>query len=204
MSGGGSSRYRGVRLRPWGRWVSEIREPQRRDSRTYRIWLGSFRSAEEAVQLLPNQDTHYYFIYAHAYDAALLCLRGSSANLNFPNFNYRLPPGIPGRYSTREIQAAASAAAAQSAGRQFSYDNFMSPTSPSESEEEVEDITYPGNSSHVQYQTQSSQPSYNYNSDDDPRNQMNRIAQAMLIDPPNHDSDDTDESSDDDDPPLWC
>lgn len=84
MSGGGSSRYRGVRLRPWGRWVSEIREPQRRDSRTYRIWLGSFRSAEEAVQLLPNQDTHYYFIYVR---------RSHNHSLNF------MTPRNPGIYS---------------------------------------------------------------------------------------------------------
>jgi len=58
----------GVRMRKWGRWVSEIRVPK---SRT-RIWLGSFDTADEA---------------ARAYDAAVYCLRGSKARFNFPDGN---------------------------------------------------------------------------------------------------------------------
>lgn len=53
-------RYKGVRLRKWGRWVSEIRMPNSRE----RIWLGSYESAEKA---------------ARAFDAAAVCLRGSRA-----------------------------------------------------------------------------------------------------------------------------
>ncbi|CAK9234478.1 unnamed protein product, partial [Sphagnum troendelagicum] len=91
--GGSSQRqYRGIRMRRWGKWVSEIREPSTRT----RIWLGSFRTAEEA---------------AHAYDAALVCIRGPNAQLNFPNDPPTIPRGTPGRYSTREIQAAAAASA---------------------------------------------------------------------------------------------
>ncbi|XP_028796500.1 ethylene-responsive transcription factor ERF017 [Neltuma alba] len=81
------SKFRGVRKRKWGKWVSEIRLPNSRE----RIWLGSYDSAEKA---------------ARAFDAAMFCLRGRSGNFNFPDN----PPEIAGgrSMSPAQIQAAAA------------------------------------------------------------------------------------------------
>ncbi|XP_075497035.1 putative dehydration-responsive element-binding protein 2H [Primulina tabacum] len=57
--------YRGVRQRTWGKWVAEIREP----NRGARVWLGTFNTSLEA---------------AYAYDDASRRLYGSSAKLNLP------------------------------------------------------------------------------------------------------------------------
>ncbi|XP_076891268.1 ethylene-responsive transcription factor ERF003-like [Bidens hawaiensis] len=58
-------RYRGVRQRHWGSWVSEIRHPLLKT----RIWLGTFETANAA---------------AHAYDEAARLMCGPCARTNFP------------------------------------------------------------------------------------------------------------------------
>ena len=81
------SKYRGVRKRKWGKWVSEIRLPHSRE----RIWLGSYDTPEKA---------------ARAFDAAQFCLRGGDSAFSFP-YN---PPSISGGRSLTapEIREAAA------------------------------------------------------------------------------------------------
>ncbi|KAF8393657.1 hypothetical protein HHK36_021903 [Tetracentron sinense] len=85
---GDNRRYKGVRMRKWGKWVAEVRLPNSRD----RIWLGSYETPEKA---------------ARAYDFAVFCIRGSSAKLNFP----ATPPEMPSagdQLTPSQVQAAAA------------------------------------------------------------------------------------------------
>lgn len=81
-------KYKGVRQRKWGKWVSEIRVPGTNE----RLWLGSYSTPEAA---------------AVARDVAFYCLRRplTTENLNFP---LMLPASVRADMSPRSVQKAAS------------------------------------------------------------------------------------------------
>ncbi|KAJ6722853.1 SHN SHINE DNA BINDING / TRANSCRIPTION FACTOR [Salix koriyanagi] len=69
--GPASRRFVGVRQRPSGRWVAEIKDSSQR----VRLWLGTYDTPEEA---------------ARAYDEAARALRGENARTNFASVNPNL------------------------------------------------------------------------------------------------------------------
>ncbi|KAF9670538.1 hypothetical protein SADUNF_Sadunf13G0079500 [Salix dunnii] len=81
-------KFKGVRRRKWGKWVSEIRVPGKQE----RLWLGSYSTPEAA---------------AVAHDIASYCLRGPSSieSLNLPLL---LPASVREDMSPRSVQRAAS------------------------------------------------------------------------------------------------
>ncbi|WCJ34850.1 Integrase-type DNA-binding superfamily protein [Euphorbia peplus] len=87
-----TTKYKGIRQRKWGKWVSEIREPGTKT----RIWLGSYETPEMA---------------ATAYDVAALHFRGNGPHLNFPHLVHTLPR--PTSSSPEDVQLAAQQAASQ-------------------------------------------------------------------------------------------
>ncbi|KAM7278610.1 hypothetical protein ACFE04_005744 [Oxalis oulophora] len=124
------AKYKGVRKRKWGKWVSEIRLPNCRQ----RIWLGSFNTPEKA---------------ARAFDAALYCLRGSSAKFNFPDD----PPDIEGGRSMTpsEIQVAAAKYANEYSNQNQDEECHVATSSDMQAESPTQSASCMDDNSEVKY-----------------------------------------------------
>ncbi|KAL4557126.1 hypothetical protein LXL04_035297 [Taraxacum kok-saghyz] len=81
--------FRGVRRRSSGKWVCEVRVPNKKA----RVWLGTYVTAEMA---------------ARAHDVAVLAMRGRSACLNFADSVWRL--AVPESSNVQDIKRAAAEA----------------------------------------------------------------------------------------------
>ncbi|XP_076941751.1 ethylene-responsive transcription factor ERN1-like [Bidens hawaiensis] len=100
-------KFVGVRQRPSGRWVAEIKDTIQK----IRVWLGTFDTAEEA---------------ARAYDEAACLLRGANTRTNFwPSQSFSSTPALPSKVTSlllRRLEARnksfAAAASAQGGSTQ--------------------------------------------------------------------------------------
>ncbi|KAL2619939.1 hypothetical protein R1flu_000144 [Riccia fluitans] len=100
-SGKNKKRFVGVRQRPSGRWVAEIKDTTQK----IRLWLGTFDTAEDA---------------AHAYDEAAWLLRGANTRTNFVPTSSSTDASVLPSKAARLLQLRKNAATAKKSSKERS------------------------------------------------------------------------------------
>ncbi|CAM8995879.1 unnamed protein product [Rhodiola kirilowii] len=95
------NKFKGVRRRKWGKWVSEIRVP----GTSSRLWLGSYSTAEAAAAA---HDVAQFYLRSSSSSSSSAALDTEGIKFNFPEMvrRGRTEDGVS--VSPRSVQKAAS------------------------------------------------------------------------------------------------